>query len=248
MDSFWQDIRYSLRSLARQPFLVLVAVVSLALGIGVNTAIFSVMNALVLRPMPVRNPDRTVFVFHSTPDNPDRGTSFPAFEHYRSRSDIFSRVMAFAGARPLFLIDGERRDQVYAELVTADYFSIVDVGMRLGRPFNGEEDRASNPQFVAVLSHAFWQRRYASDPAIVGKTVVLNGRPFMVTGIAAAGFSGLDVEASTDMWMPMTTWAHVMSEPGRLTSDEHWMRTVAELSENVGLEQAQAAMESVSQG
>ncbi len=127
MDLFWQDIRYSVRSLAKQPGFVAVAVLSLALGIGVNTAIFSVLNSLLLQPLPLRDSDRAVFVFHTGPNNPDRGTSFSAYQQYRERTDLFSNVMAFAGARPLLLIDGDRRDQIYAELVTASFFSMADI-------------------------------------------------------------------------------------------------------------------------
>jgi len=242
MDSFSQDIRYSLRSLAKQPVFVVVAVLSLALGIGVNTAIFSVLNSFLLRPLPLRDLDRAVFVFHSSNERQDRGTSYPAFLHYRDRTETFSNVMAFSGARPMSLIDGERREQVYAAIVTANFFTMADVHLPIGRPFDREVDRASDPQYVAVLSDAFWKRRFASDPAIVGKTVVLNGRPFSVTGVASAGFTGFDPEISADFWIPMTTWAHVMDEAHRLTSEEHWLTTVGHLKQGVTLEQAQAAM------
>ena len=127
MDSWLHDVRHSLRALARQPGFVVVAVLSLALGIGVNTAIFSAINALLLKPLAVRELDRTVYVVHADATHPDRGTSFAAFERYRDRTDTFSAVMAFAGARPLIMTDGDRREQVYAELVTGAFFSIADV-------------------------------------------------------------------------------------------------------------------------
>src|SRR5262245_40924680 len=225
MDLLRQDIRYSVRSLFKQPGFVVVAVLSLALGIGINTAIFSVLNVLLLRPLPIRDADRAVFVFHTSPNNPDRGMTFPAYQQYRTRTDLFSNVMAFAGTRPLLLIDGDRRDQIYGELVTASYFAMADIKVRLGRPFDPSMDRSANPEFEAVLSHAFWQRRFAADPAIVGKTVVLNGRPFTAIGVAAEGFTGFDSGISTDVWIPMTTWAHLTGEPQRLTSDEHWITT-----------------------
>src|SRR5687767_10354871 len=141
MDSFLQDLRYSLRTLAKYPGLVVVAVLSLAIGIGVNTAIFSVLNTLLLRPVPVREPDRTVVVYHASPDRPDRGTSFPAYQHYRGRTDLFADVMAFTGARPLVLADGDRHEQIYAELVTAAFFSLTEINIRLGRPFDPEVGR-----------------------------------------------------------------------------------------------------------
>jgi macrolide transport system ATP-binding/permease protein len=241
MNSFNQDLRYSLRTLARHPGIVVAAVLSLTIGIGVNTAIFSVLNAL-LRPVPVRDQDRTVVVFHAGPANPDRGTSFPAYVHYRGRTDLFADVMGFTGARPLMLVDGEQREQVYAALVTASFFSMTEINVWLGRPFDRSVDESAAPHLVAVLSHAFWQRRFGSDPAVVGKTLIVNDRPFTITGVAAAGFSGLDPEASVDLWIPIATWAHVMGETGRLIGDEHWMTTVARLQDGVTFAGAQAAL------
>ena len=119
--------------------------------------------------------------------NADAGTSFPTFQILRDRRETFSSVMAIAGARPLSLIDGDRREQVFAELVTADFFSIADVTLHLGRPLDRDIDRVVDPPSVAVLSHAFWQRRFGSDPTIVGKTIVLNGQPFVVDGGRQAG-------------------------------------------------------------
>jgi len=241
MDSLLQDLRHGLRSLAKQPGFALVSVLSLAIGIGVNTAIFSALNALLLRPLAVRDLDRTVYVYHADPAHPDRGTSFPAFQQYRDRRDTFSAVAAFSGERALVLTDRERRDHVYAEIVTADFFAIADADMHLGRPFDRDVERTVNPPLVTVLGHRLWQRRFGSDPAIVGKTVELNGEAFRVVGVAGPHFTGL-ARVSADLWIPMTTWAHVAGEPARLTSDEHWITTLALLNDGVTLEQAAAAM------
>jgi predicted permease len=242
MSPVLQEIPYSVRNLSRQPAFALVAVVSLAVGIGVNTAVFSVFDALLFRPPAFRNLDRTVVVYHRSPANPDQGTSFRAFLHYRERSDIFASSMAVTGARPLVLTQGARRDQVYAEPVTSGFFTIAAVRLRLGAPFPADADRASGSH-VVVLSHAFWTRRFNGDPSIIGKSITLNGDLFTVAGVADAGFTGLDREVSADMWIPMTTWAALAGEPHRLTSDEHWVRTIAELAPGVSLEHAQAAME-----
>ncbi len=135
--------------------------------------------------MPIRDADRTVVVYHASPERSDRGTSFPAYQRYRSRTDLFADVMAFTAARPLMLIDGDRparggaaagREQIYAEPVTASFFSLADIGIRLGRPFDRDIDGSIAPHFVAVLSHAFWERRLASDPDVVGKTLLINDR------------------------------------------------------------------------
>ena len=241
MDSLRQDLRYSLRSLAKQPGYVAVAMLSLALGTSVNTATFSAVNALLLQPLAVRDLDRAAIVYHTSPGSADHGTSFPAFQQYRGRTDVFADVMAFAGARPLVFSDGDRRDQVYGQPVTSGVFSIANVTLQFGSPFSSQVDRPSEPHPVAVLSHRFWRNRFGSDPGIVGKAIVLNSTPFTVTGVAAEGFTGLDAEVSTDLWIPMTTWAHLVSEPGRLTGEEHWITTVALLKPGVTLAQAQAA-------
>jgi predicted permease len=236
------DVRYSLRSLSSQPGFVVATVLSLALGIGINTAVFSALNALLLRPIAVRDLDRSVIIFHASPTNADRGTSFRAYQHYRARTGIFDEVMAFSGARPLSLVEGDRREQVYAEIVSASFFRIANVTLHAGRPLDDEIDRRTDPHYVAVLSHAFWQRRFASDPNVPGRSINLNGHSFIVAGVAEAGFTGLDAEVSADLWIPITTWAHLIGEPARLSGDEHWITTIGHLEDGVTIEAAQAAM------
>lgn len=232
----------TLRRLAQDRVFSLVAILSLAVGMGVNTAIFSALDALMLRPPALRDLDRTVIVYASSPGRADGGTSFPTFQSLRDRTDLFAHVMATAGARHLSLIDGPSREPVFAELVAGDFFAIADADLPLGRPFGREVDVTTDPPPVVVLSYAFWQRRYGADPAIVGQAVVLNGQAFAVLGVARAGFTGLDAEVSADMWMPMTTWAHLVGEPGRLTGQEHWFRTFGALRPDVSIAQAGAAV------
>jgi predicted permease len=242
MSAFVQDIKHSLRGLAKEPIFSVVAVLSLALGIGVNTAIFSALDALLLRPPAIRDLDRTVIVYDSSPARSDGGSAFPAYQALRDRTETFSGVMATASARQLSLYDGDLREQVFAELVAGDFFSIADAGLHLGRPLGRDIDAVVDPPSIAVLSHAFWQRRFGSDAAIVGQTIVLNGQPFAILGVARQGFAGLDPEVSADMWIPMTTWAHLIAEPGRLTGEEHWFRTYAALQPGVTKEQAGAVV------
>jgi hypothetical protein len=236
------DFRYSFRSLAAQPGFVITAVLSLALGIGVNTAIFSAIDALLLRPIPIRDLDRSVIVFHATPSRADRGTSFRAYEHYRAQTAVFDDVMAYGAPRPLSLVEGNHREQVYAELVSSSFFRLADIRLRAGRPFDDGADRRTGPPSVAVLSHSFWQRRFASSLDVIGRPITLNGQSFVVTGVADAGFTGFDSEASADLWIPITTWAHLIGEPGRLTGDEHWITTIGRLRIGVTIEQARAAL------
>jgi len=248
MESLLLEVRQGARLLARQPGFVVAAVLSLALGFGINTAVFSAMDALLLKPPAVRDVDRTVVVFHATPENSDRGTSFPAFLEIRARTDLFAETMAFTGARPLLLSAGDGRESVYAEPVTAAFFSIADFRLQLGRPFDRDADRTIDPPLTAVLSHRCWQRRFASDPNVIGRQVVLNGRSFTVSGVGAAGFTGLDREVSVDLWIPLTTWVDLVGDPSRLTGDGHWLTTVARRNDGVSLEQAAAALAAADRG
>ena len=243
MESLLRDLRYTCRGLARQPGFLLTAVLSLALGLGVNTAIFSATDGLLWRPLPVRDADRTIYIFLSSPATFDQGTSFPAFEAYRARTDLFTDVMAVTGARPLLLGDGERRETVYGEPVSARFFSIADADLQLGRPFDASVDATRDPASTVILSHRAWARRFGADPAVLGRRIVLNGRPFSVAGVAREGFRGFDAEVSVDLWIPVTTWAHLVDQPQRLTSDETWLTTIATLREGVTAEQAQAALD-----
>jgi macrolide transport system ATP-binding/permease protein len=241
MESWSQEIRYTLRSLARHPILVVVAVVSLALGIGINTAVFSVLDTLVLEPLPLRDPARSVAVSHRAPGKADGVTSFPAFVRYRERTDVFSDVTAFGSERPLLHIDGDRREQVYAEVVTASFFSVMDIRVPLGRPF-GARDEGLGDEPVVILSHDFWRRRFDANPAMVGRSIVLNARTFIVIGIAGPGFSGLAPGISADVWMPIARWAELVGQPERLTSDERWVTVIGHLRPGVTVQQAQAAL------
>jgi predicted permease len=248
MGAWIVDIRHSLRGVARHPGVAAAAILSLALGIGVNTAVFSAVDTLLLRPVPVRDLDRTVYIFDSGPGDADRGSSFAGYERHRALTDTFTAVAATGGARPMSLIDGDRREQVYAEVVTADYFSIVDAAIRVGRAFDRSIDLVVDPPAAAILSDALWRRRFAADPAVVGSVVNLNGRAVVVIGICEPGFRGLDTEAAADLWIPMTTWAHLVGQPTRLTGAEHWVTILATLKDGVTIEQARAIVGATAAG
>src|SRR6185369_11308413 len=141
-------MKHSLRSLAKEPVFSLVAILSLALGIGVNTAIFSALDALLLRPPAIKDLNRTVIVYDSKPGSDDGGSAFPTYQNLRDRTETFSGVMATAGARQLSLVDGDSREQVFAELVAGDFFSIADAGVQLGRPLPRDIDAVVDPPSV----------------------------------------------------------------------------------------------------
>ena len=203
------DIRYGLRALLRSPAFTFVAALSLALGIGANTAIFSLVNAVLIRPMPVRDASDLAALYTTDQRNPGNlPLSHLNFKDLRDQNAVFSGVAAFGFAQLNWSTGGES-EQVPAQVVTANYFSLLGAEPALGRGFRPEEDeRATN---VTVVSHGFWQRSLGSDPDIIGKTLTLNRTPFTVVGVAPKGFNGTLLGGGPSVWVPMST--HDVAQP-----------------------------------
>ena len=203
LESVFQDLSYGLRSLRREPGFTLVAVLALAFGIGLNTSLFTVFNALALRPWPVKDPDRVVTVF-AIAENRSRGLNpahgFGPVEHrYLSEhSKTMTGLVLTRGEGGLHLDQAPKTRVGYT---TANYFSVLGVDMARGRGFLPEEDRPESPSAVMVLSHSIWQNRYGSDPSIIGRRLQLDEIPFTVVGVAPEGFSGTSPEV-TEIWLP----------------------------------------------
>ena len=213
MDTLFQDFRFGLRMLRRSPVFAAVAVLSLALGIGANTAIFSLINAVILRSLPViSEPDRLVW-FRAP-------LSYPNFEEYRDKNDVFSGMLASGGGTEFSLGGDGEPTLVPGELVTAGYFSTLGVNADLGRTFLPEEDYTPGAHSVVVVSHSLWQNRYRSDPALVGKTIGLNGLSFTVVGVAPKNFIGTEVGINRDLWVPIMMYSRLnpSTSAGRLAS------------------------------
>jgi predicted permease len=215
METLIRDIRYGLRMLRKSPVLTLVAALSLALGIGANSAIFTVVNAIFLHPLPVLEPERLVNVF--TTDQRNRGgfndflpTSYPNYEDYRDHNQVFSALAADQGI-PLSLSSGGEPQQVGGQIVTGNYFDILGVHPRLGRGFLPEEDRTPGTHPVAVLSDGLWRQRFGADPQIVGKVLALNGQSYAVIGVMPPGFKGTVVLGGPDVWVPMMMHDQVLA-------------------------------------
>jgi len=210
MDTLWQDIRYGLRMLAKQPAFTAIAVLTLALGIGANTAIFSVMNAVVLRYLPVPNPDRIVYLHTSELGGGQSGygdSSLPlsAFQALRTQRDVFSDLMAYV---PLsFSKVGVRYaaapEEAEGDMVSGNFFSGLGVKFAAGRGFTIEDENAHAP--VAVLSYAYWSGKTGRDPNVLGHAFYIKGVPFTVVGVTAPGFIGVDHGRPTDVWIPLQT-------------------------------------------
>jgi macrolide transport system ATP-binding/permease protein len=204
MENLINDIRYGFRMMIKSPGFTAVAVISLALGIGANTAIFSVINSLLLAPLPVEEPTRLVSIFTTDVKNPGNlPVSHYNFLDYRDKNDVFTGVLSYNfAAVNLNKGAGEAR-QLFAEVVSGNYFDVLGVKPAYGRAFLPDEDRTPGTHPVVVLSHACWQRDFGGDPSIINRTISLNRRDFTVVGIAPKDFTGTDVGGSPDLWVPM---------------------------------------------
>ena len=199
---FFNDLKYGLRMLAKSPGFSLVAILSLALGIGANTAIFSLVNAVLLRPLPVEDPASLVVV--STTDQRNPGNlplSHLNFKDLRSQNAVFSDMAAIT-FNQLNYSHGQEAEQIPAQVVSANYFTVLGAAPTLGRGFLPEEEARVTP--VAVLGHGFWERSFGSDPTVVGKTMTLNRTPYTVVGVAPKNFSGVLLGAAPAVWLPMS--------------------------------------------
>src|SRR5687767_12307685 len=184
----FHDLRYAVRLLVKSPGFTAVAVLSLALGIGANSAIFSLVNAVLLRPIPVDGADRLVSVFTTDQRNPGNlPLSHLNYKDLRDQNQVFSEMAAFTFAQVNWST-GSESEQIPVQVVSGNYFSVLGAQPSMGRGFLAEEDARPTP--VAVVSQGFWERSLGSDPGIVGKTLTLNRTPFEVVGIAPKGFTG----------------------------------------------------------
>lgn len=204
METLWQDLRYGFRVLRASPGFAAVAVLSLALGIGANTSIFSVVNAALLRPLPVTEPDRLVFVFNGSRTNPWGVSSYPDYIDYRDKNEVFSDLLTYSGITMSARAD-DQTDLLSGSIVSGNFFDALGVRAALGRTFLPEEDLTPNTHPVAVIGHGLWERRFGSDPKIIGQQLALNGHAFTIIGVAPAGFNGLVFGSSGDFGpAPMT--------------------------------------------
>src|SRR5678816_3884859 len=179
MENILKDLRYAIRSLLKQPAFTLVAVLTLALGIGINTTVFSLANSVFLRQLPVAAPQNLVWIF-SNRDNP---TSYPEYLEYQQQTELFDGVLASEWVRLNLGSNGES-ERVEGTFVSGNYFDVLGVKAELGRTFLPDEDKTSGASPVAVISHNLWQRRFNSDATVVGKSMVLNGVQFTIVGVA----------------------------------------------------------------
>ncbi len=243
MNNLLQDVRYALRMFVKKPGFTFMVVVALALGIGANTAIFSVVNAVLLRPLPYREPDRIVKVWEVHPNaklRDDKANVAPAnFIDWAGQNEVFEQIAAYEGNRRGFnLTDGGESEHIEGSRVSAGLFPLLGVQPTLGRFFTEEEDRQGNNR-VIILSQGFWQRRFGADPDILGRTLTLNLRSYTVIGVMPADF---DVPQSVDFWVPIA-----FDDEEAKTRDFHYLSVIARLKPGVTVEQARAGMNVIAQ-
>jgi predicted permease len=251
MHTLFQDVRYGVRMLRKNPGFAIVAVLTLALGIGANTAIFSLINAVLLKSLAVRDPQQLVIVSDPAMANSrSLGTprtdiySYPLYRDLRDENNVFSG-MAASGQEHRVTVDtaaaGIVTDDATVNLVSGNYFSVLGVSPFRGRTLVPEDDRAKSSNPVAVISYEFWIRKLAEDPALVGQTVRLNKYPYVIVGIAAPGFYGDTVGEKQDFWIPLAMQPQMM--PGRPWLDDihaSWLRVMGRLNPGVSRGQAEA--------
>lgn len=239
-ETLFQDIRYALRGLRKNPGFAIVCILTLALGIGANTAMFTVINAVLIRPVPgVMNPGGLVILERLQKNNPDFAFGYPDYLDYRDQSQSFTGLAA--RCRTALTLSHGTTERIVGELVSSNYFSVLGVNPALGRLIAAEDLQTDDEAPVAVLSYGVWQRVFGSDPDVAGKNVSLNGRRFTVIGVAAKRFAGTTVGSPTDVWLPLTmqpTAIPRMSRGVLHNRNAGWIEIFGRLKRNVRLAEA----------
>ncbi|MCI0392114.1 MAG: ABC transporter permease [Acidobacteria bacterium] len=235
MQTLWQDLRYGARMLLKQPIFSLIAIITLALGIGANTAIFSLVNTVLLRPLPFAEPERLVWTWGEFSGGNRAATSPPDFLDYRAQNQVFEELAAMIFNSFNLTGTGEP-ERVIGGTVTANFFQALGVKMVQGRVFTPEEEQSGRGQ-VAIISNGLWRGRFAGDPGIIGRTIVLDGRSHTVVGVAPEA-TGLLLEA--EIWTPLT-----FDIPEMKIRRFHFLRAIGRLKPGVILQQAQSDIDAV---
>ncbi len=243
MATVWQDIKYGVRMLVKSPSFTLVAVIALALGIGANTAIFSVVNTVLLNPLPFENSDRIVMIYGALQGaGGDRNNgSFPDYEDFKNQAQSFDHVAAY-GQAGATLVNGDDVELLQGAIVSADLFPLLGVNPMMGRTFSAEEDSPQGAS-VVVISHGLWQRRFGAEPGVIGKQVTLNSRSYSVIGVMPRGFKFPVQAERSEYWMPLGADPTVVSR--MRDRGTRFLRFVARVKPTVTLAQAHAELSTI---
>src|ERR1700691_1518659 len=237
MGTLLQDIRYGLRALRKSPGFTVVAVLTLALGIGANTALFSVVDAVLLRPLQFKNPSRLVWGWGSCPLCEQAAVSPSDFVDYRAQNQSFEHYGARASGDSLFNLTGNDKPiQIKGSMITAGFFDALGIRPRYGRVFKESDEKTTDPEAV-ILSHHLWQDRFGGDPSVIGKSVSLDGKSRTVVGVLAADIPLL---SEADLWFP----APFLNQ-GMQSRRSHFLRPIGLLKPGVTISQAQSELDSI---
>ncbi len=244
MDTLLQDIRYGIRALRSNPLFTLVAALTLALGIGANTAIFSIVNAYLFKPMPVKNPQEIALVGVIDPSlNIPHEMSYPTFEDIRDKSGVFADAFAYQNNVVNLGVDGQN-ERAFVEMVSGNCFSVLGVDAVYGRMFSGEECATPGTAPVVVLSYHYWQNRFGGDPSVIGKAITLCNQPFTIIGIAPESFTGVEPLIDVGMYVPvmMKPLLYPVSKISFVNRSDSGYRLMGRLKAGTDFNQAKAAL------
>ena len=256
MTNLLRDVRYSIRGLIKHPAFTLIAILTLGLGIGVNTAILSTVNGFILRPLAVPNPDEVVMPFWGARKDAEVWGSF-SYANYvdlRDQNRTFAGLLAWnmtsAGISTSNSRDagqGVQGEIAWGEMVTSNYFDVLRIQPILGRGFLPEDDKAQNASPVVVLGHNLWQRRFNSDASVVGKTIYMNGSPFTVIGVAPEKFEGVKYAIRQDFWVPLMMQSHFNGNEPTWETERSWasLTLLGRLKPGVSIKQAEADLSGI---
>jgi predicted permease len=241
-----QDVRHACRSLAKSPGFTAVALVSLACGIGVNTAIFTLADGILLKELPVREPHRIVQINARLEGFTSSGFSYPAYRELRRQRAVFADVAGF-WMIPVRFDSGNRPARTDLEMVTGSYFAFFEGRPALGRLLGEEDDRVDGAGAVCVLNYRTWQARFGGDPKVLGSTVQINDLPFQVVGVATPDFVGPELQRQADLWAP-TSVKSVLFKDSREAPNWIWIKLLGRLKPGVPLPEARARLAGASRG
>ncbi len=256
MESLLSDVRYAIRNLIKRPAFTAVAVITLALGIGANTAIFTLLNAVTFKPLPVTKPQELVLFNDSAGEGTSNGDpstgewrrfSYASYKYFLEHDQNYQGLSAFRSGESRVSVSGgqtqagEATQRASSHLVSGNYFKVLGVNAFLGRALTPEDDRPGAPP-AAVMSYGYWQQQWNSDPQIVSKEILLNGKSFTVVGVMPREFFGVRVRRSPDMWVPLVWHPQIEMRESYLDNPRYyWLGFVGRLKPGVQLEQAQAS-------
>ncbi|HET7221515.1 MAG TPA: ABC transporter permease [Vicinamibacterales bacterium] len=246
MTTFWQEIRYASRALRKSPSFALIVVLTLGFGIGANAAIFSLMDQVLLRLLPVREPGQLVLLDGPGPYQGrtfnNMTFSYPMYADFRDRNEVFSGVLARFPSAMTAVWQG-RAERASGDLVSGNYFEVLGVQPAIGRVLNAADDRTPGAHPVVVLSYGYWQRRFGGDPSVLNQTLVVNGHPLTIVGVTAPGFNGIQVGAASDIMVPLMMKAQMTPTWNDLDNRRsRWLTVMGRLKPGVTAEQAETQL------